>query len=57
MINPVSSSTSLYVTGQAQSSQSRPAAKAQSDTPQDTVQLSAAAKAALGDADHDGDSR
>jgi hypothetical protein len=53
-INPVSSSAAYAGYG-AQSAQ--PAAAQKSAAPQDTVQLSAAAKAAAGgDADHDGDS-
>ena len=52
MINPVSSLSNLYSPSAAHSTP--PAAP--KPTPQDTVQLSPAAKAAAGDVDHDGDS-
>lgn len=54
MINPVSSHASLDSVSRA-STQAPPPPKA-ADSPHDTVQLSSAAKAAVGDVDHDGDS-
>ena len=56
MISPISSSPSTYATGATQSAP--PPAPAKTSAPQDTVQLSEAAQAALsggGDPDHDGD--
>jgi len=55
MINPVSTSSS-YLPQASQSAPAKPASPSQTTAPQDTVQLSSAAKAALGDVDHDGDS-
>ena len=55
MLSSISSLSSLYATDPTQFSQARPAAQQKSETPQDTVQLSQAAKAAMGDPDHDGD--
>ena len=53
-VNPVSQSSAIA----AYAIQNQPQAKPQapSAAPQDTVQLSPQAKAALGDVDHDGDS-
>jgi len=53
MISPVSSASVQYA---AQAAQSSPAPAPKAAAPQDTVQLSHAARAAAGDADHDGDS-
>jgi len=52
MVNPVSSTSTLYPGVPTQPTQTQPKAH----PPQDTVQLSAAAKSSLGDVDHDGDS-
>ena len=54
----VSSVTSTQGSYAVEPSQKQPPAhqKTQFQAPKDTVQLSAAAKAALGDQDHDGDS-
>lgn len=53
MISSVGSSAGIY----AASSLSQPAAAPpKTQTPQDSVQLSSAAKKAIGDVDHDGDS-
>jgi len=56
MVNPISSASSVHAASGLQAAQAKPAAQQKSNPPQDTVQLSAAAKAVLGDADHDGDS-
>jgi hypothetical protein len=56
MITPVSSSSSLYAADSVQSAQTQAAAPQKKEQAQDSVQLSAAALAASGDADHDGDS-
>jgi hypothetical protein len=54
MIPPVSSASAAT---QVNPAQNNPAPKpAPASQPKDSVHLSAAAKAALGDADHDGDS-
>ena len=61
MINPVNSLSSAHAMGaiQQQNSQTPPVAQQpKQEPPQDTVQLSQAALAAVkGDVDHDGDSR
>jgi len=56
MLSGVNGVSSLSYDHQAPPAQSRPPAKPTSSG-EDSVQLSAAAKAALGDADHDGDSK
>jgi hypothetical protein len=56
MTNPISASN-VYVPQMAsQAAPAKPAPGGQTSAPQDTVHLSSAAKAALGDIDHDGDS-
>ena len=55
MISPVSSLSNVYPPSAAQTTQAKPPAPPK-PTPQDSVQLSPAAKAAVGDVDHDGDS-
>ena len=59
MINPVSSQSNIHLQpSSAQPAKSQPAAASQqSHQPEDSVQISAQAKAALAaqDADHDGD--
>lgn len=57
MISPVSA-VSSYTPADATKSVAQPKSTPSQKTelPQDTVQLSAAAKAAAGDVDHDGDS-
>jgi hypothetical protein len=54
MINPVSSSPAPITAAYQQPAKA--AQQAQAKTPEDTVTLSPQAKAAAGDADHDGDS-
>ena len=56
MINPVHTQSTAYTASTAHGTPSKPAAQAKNNPPQDTVQLSPRAKAAAGDADHDGDS-
>jgi hypothetical protein len=56
MINPVHSSSTAYAASTSRGNPSKPAAQPKKNPPQDTVQLSPRAKAAAGDADHDGDS-
>ena len=53
MINPVNSTSSVYSPTAATKT---PPAAPPKPAPQDSVQLSPAAKAAAGDIDHDGDS-
>lgn len=55
MINPISSAASLYVSNPAPLA--APAKQQPVTPPQDTVKLSPAALAALGDTDHDGDAQ
>jgi hypothetical protein len=57
MISPISSAIAASQISAAQNSAPKaPATPAPASQPQDTVHLSAAALAASGDADHDGDS-
>ena len=55
MISPVSNSSVNSYSGGAQQA-APPAAPAKPPSPQDTVQLSHAARSGSGDVDHDGDS-
>ncbi len=57
MISGVNGSSPSGYEYQTQSAVSRPPAQQPASAKQDSVQLSAAAKAAAGDVDHDGDSR
>jgi hypothetical protein len=57
MVSPISNHTESYIPAATQSGTHQTASTKESQPPQDSVQLSAVAKAAAsGDADHDGDS-
>jgi hypothetical protein len=57
MICSVNGASSLGHDYQTQPATSKPPAQQPASSKQDSVQLSAAAKAAAGDVDHDGDSK
>ncbi len=56
MMNPIASSTHVTQAYQAPPTSAKPAAGGHTPSAPDTVELSSAAKAAMGDVDHDGDS-
>jgi hypothetical protein len=56
MTNPISASNAYVPQMATQTASAKPASGGQTSAPQDTVHLSSAAKAAMGDVDHDGDS-
>jgi len=57
MISPVNSQSSIQMSGTTHPKHNPPPVQQKTNPPQDTVQLSPEARAARGDADHDGDSR
>jgi hypothetical protein len=56
-VSSISPVNQVHQSPDSQATHAKPPAQKPASPPQDTVHLSAAAKAALGDADHDGDSK